>query len=145
MVFVSAAVSAAQKPRQPYGTGLLFPSAHSVLYSPTPLRLTHLYVVIVAGQVAGVVFPRTGVGRGPGEVRPPSAYPLKPGKNKGGFHVQAYCYASILSYLGGFVCISYNTSSGYTAYLSTLGGSFLSKVCRKPSGLLCANISSRKS
>jgi hypothetical protein len=50
MVFAPAAVSAAQKPRQPYGTGLLLPAAHSGIYPPKQLRLTHFILLVWQGR-----------------------------------------------------------------------------------------------
>jgi hypothetical protein len=85
MVFVSAAVSAAQKPRQPYGTGHLFPAAHSGIYPPKPLRLTRLYVAGVAGQVA-YRFSPVGAGLWGIGGDPQKGPPLNPGKKiEGGF------------------------------------------------------------
>jgi hypothetical protein len=70
MVFVTAAVSAAQKPRQPYGTGHLLPAAHSGIYTPKLLRLTHLMLLVWQGKWLGWFFPGRGVPLG-GLVWPP--------------------------------------------------------------------------
>jgi hypothetical protein len=96
MVFASAAVSAAQKPRQPYGTGLLFPAAHSGIYPLKPLRLMHLYVAGVAGQDANRFSPvgagLWGIGGGPQK-----GPPLNPGKKIGGGFVSQRI-VTLLSY-----------------------------------------------